>query len=403
MNRLCSGYILLFTAFLIISGLTVATADAQELSEEEPKRLSIGLNAGWTYGSAGDGMFGALAGNFEIPSFREPIFGGTLSYAVSPAWSIEVLAATGSFQNQFEDDPGFTNDYLFGTLRGVTNLNNLLGLRWGVARVFNPYLSFGLGMIRSDVVAEDLDSRSLALMATGGAGISVYLGRSADLFAQYDFYLAGDDLLDSVSGESGTDQFAAVTGGLRIHFGRGNRKHASWPPPRVREPGPPSEEPAPEPEPEPEPEIDMKEEVRAWLTGFSATLQSPLFNREEYTEPLIRSARERIEERIAEEERLAAERADREARIFVDQPEAGHYVQYFSFLSRSSAERVREELLEFLSDRRDETVRVVIQEYGDYHRVLAGGFSRYSEARELFRLMSEEYPEAFIITFPRDE
>lgn len=66
---------------------------------------------GVTYGTGGEVIFGPLAGNFDVPSFREPIFGATLRYAVSPTWRLELFGAGGQFQNQFDTDPEFTNDY----------------------------------------------------------------------------------------------------------------------------------------------------------------------------------------------------------------------------------------------------------------------------------------------------
>lgn len=142
--------------------------------------------------------------------------------------------------------------------------------------------------------------------------------------------------------------------------------------------------------------MEMNREIRAWLTTYGATLRTPLFNRETFTEPIICTARERIEQRRAEEE-------ERRDAIFVEEPDAGHYVQLFSFLNRASAERIRDEIEEMLADAMDEPLRVVIQLIGDYHRILAGGFSRYSEALQLLGEISDEYDGAFVITFPRDE
>jgi hypothetical protein len=412
--------LIMFLLFSLFAENAYSQAD-----DYEGRKVSITLSTGFTYASAGDGQLGRLAGNFNVPSFRQPVYGGSFQYAFSPSWSFETAMHFGSFKNQFDSDPFFETDFVHVTLKGVTNINNLLNLRWGPSRVFNPYLSFGVGMIRSDFQTDDLDSQDIALLVTGGAGMSFYLFRGADLFVQYDFNAVASDLVDGFSGDGGSDQFAALSGGLRLNFGSRDKKHVSWPPPReprVRERRE-VQQPLPVPEPEPEPEILVREtepviqreetfrvresSIRVSPEFLKSMLAKGIVKAYELREEIRQEAAEiRRQERIqAEEERRAAllrRQAHMAEQVSVQAPEAGHYVQVSSFLSRATANSTRANLVEQLSGQiSNASGRVIIHQYEQYNRVLIGPFTRVGEARSILEEIANTYENAFLITFPR--
>ena len=417
---LCVRWFLMTFTILFLGSITYELHAQQQQSES---KVSFTLNTGLTYGAAGNSSFGPFAGKFNVSSFQQPIYGGSFQYAFTPAWSIDTALQFGEFKNQFDDAPPFQNDFFYLTVKGVTNLNNLLDLNWGGSRVVNPYLSFGLGMMRSRIEAVDLDSEDLSLMGTGGAGLSFYLFRAADLFVQYHYHVVGSDLLDGFSGDGGSDHFAAINAGLRINFGRSDSKLISWPPSRerrVREPAPRPviADPVPEPEPEPETVSDPSESEILEEERRAAELQR---EEEERALELRREEEQRIEEMRREEERRAAEllreeerralelrreeeqRAERMAsQLFTDQPAAGHYIQIYSFRSQTSAENMRDDLISILDELAENGAqRVVIHRYGNYHRVLIGPFERFTEARRVQQELSNRYRDAFVITYPR--
>jgi hypothetical protein len=381
-------------------GAFALETQAQQQSE---KKVSLTFNYGVTYGLADGGMYGPLAGGFNVPSFRQSIYGGSFQYAFNPAWSINAALQFGEFTNQFANDPSFQNDFLNVTVKGVANLNNLLNLRWDGSRFVNPYFSFGLGMMRSQIVADDLDSDDLSLMATGGAGFLIYLFRSADLFVQYDYHVVGSDLLDGFSGDGGTDKFAALNAGIRINFGRSGAKHVSWPPSRerrVREPAPRPEvtDLEPEVQPEPEPELILDESTRRQLVTFEMFRRSPLMTSMRFIEEASQRAEIRRQQRVEEQRRAEAEAA----RMVTDEPAQGHYIQVFSNTSRSLADQMRDELIELLDEQFDDaSQRVVIHRYENFYRVLVGPFTRTAQARSTQQEFLRQYEGAFIITYPR--
>ena len=380
-------------AILLIAFIPL-TVQAQD---DDPKKVSFTLNSGVTYGSGGDGMVGRLAGNFNVPSFRQPIYGGSFQYAFSPAWSVDTAVQFGEFTNQYDFDPDYKNEFFYVTVRGVANMNGLFNLN---SRFINPYFSVGMGMIRSKLESEDLDSEDLSLMLSGGAGLNFYLFRGADLFVQYTYNAAGSDLLDGFSGQGSSDQFAAVTGGLRFNFGSSGEKHISWPPSRDRRVADITPE-------EVEEEIRPREEPDPELIREREQMEERLRQRVERAEDAMMQRRE--EARIfadnwREERRRIQEEAQRRAQMFTDQPEPGHYVQVFSFRNQQSAETIRETLIEMLGDEFSNPMEmVVIQREGELNRVLVGAFSEFSEANRTLRMISQEYGDSFIITFPRPE
>jgi len=306
-----------FLMMFILLFVGSITYELQAQQQQSERKVSFTLNTGFTYGAADNSLIGPFAGNFNVSSYQQSVYGGSFQYAFNPAWSVDTALQFGEFTNQFTDDPPFQNDYFFFTVKGVTNLNNLLNLNWEISRVMNPYLSLGLGMMRSRIQAVELDGEDLSLLATGGAGLSFYLFRSADLFVQYDYYVAGSDLLDGYSEEGGSDHFAAVNAGLRFNFGRSGTKLASWPPPRepsVREPAPRTE--IQDEEERLAEELQREEARRAEEIRKEEERRAAELRREEEkrAEEVRREEERRAEELRREEERRAEEIREEEER-----------------------------------------------------------------------------------------
>lgn len=394
-------------AFTLVILLIISVPMPVQAQEENPKKVSFTLNTGVTYGSGGDGMIGPLAGNFNVPSFRQSVYGGSFQYAFNPAWSIDTAVQFGEFKNQYDFDPVFTNEFFYATVKGVTNMNGLFNLN---SRFLNPYISFGLGMIHSQIQTADLDSDDLTLLGSVGAGMNFYLFPGADLFVQYDYNAAGGDLLDGFSGQGSSDQFAALNAGLRINFGPSGANLASWPPPRdtrfeistssnmsVAEERDVEEEVIREEAPEPE-NLQEKEQREQNLRqmvdeAFRDMMQKKDENRE-FAEQWRAEQRQKQLEAQAEAERRS---------LITDQPDPGHYVQVFSFSNRETAEEMRAMLAEELSDRLErEDLRVIIHQYDGLNRVLIGSFHSYRNANSMLQNLDSDYG-AFIITYPRSE
>ncbi|WP_158278752.1 SPOR domain-containing protein [Rhodohalobacter mucosus] len=427
----------LITVSLLFSYLLMGvthSANAQ-MTESPVRNFSIKLNGGYTFASSGGGTLGPLMGQFDVESNQKSVYGAAIQYAFNPAWSFEAAFNTGSFENQFVDDPAFTTDYLYATFRGVSHLNGLLDLNWAGSRYVNPYFAIGMGLMRSRLSADGLDSEDMSLVLSSSAGALFYLFNGADLFVQYDYNLAGSNLLDGFSGSASSDKFAAVKVGLRFNFGRKGTKLASWS-------GAPSSRasrssmlplPASVATPSPETGIaDVNEKAEsemessssepadmAWLTEFGTFMESPAARHPEFVLKSLEFARSMKEARLqakamaAEQARLEQERQRLAAAAIspapaktkirrAASPPDGTYIQIGSFPNDTVAEEKWHEVVATLEGVIvNPSNSVFIHEYKQFRRVLIGPFGNASQARTLLSGIQSDYVDAFVIKFPR--
>jgi hypothetical protein len=396
----------------VVMGLTGVLSELY--GQQGERRFSITLHSGYTYGSDGQGMMGRMAGNFNVESHRRPVFGAGLQYAVTPAWSVEGAFHTGEFANQFDADPYYHTIFTGLNLRVIGNMNNLFNFTGGVARFLNPYFSLGVGGLHSNVEAEDLNTQDISLSLAGGLGLSIYVNRWVDLFAQYDYHVVGGDLLDGVSGPGGSDQFAMAHGGIRINFGRGNTRLASWPDPAAPYYDMAAEESLAVNKPEPEPEVQAAESAsgsgtvssgdrfdepfRTWWAGFEQFLDGPLMTRPEYLDQMHTRIAARAEQLRLEQRRMETVAAS----MLVDNPPAGQYTQILSINDRDRAfEKRNEAIVNLRGVVMNPSERVYITPFGEYYRILVGQFEHRLDAQRIRNHIAGVYRDAFLITYPR--
>lgn len=225
---------------LIASLSLVEPASAQE--NQEPNRLSIGL------------MGGVTQGHMNIGTEYDPTFGFNLRYAANPTFAIQTNFLFGTFTSSDEDgvnnqgnfyDRHFENSYF---ITSVTSQINMLRMLGSTSETVNLYANVGLGLIFNDVETESRnqigawqqfageDHSEPAFFANFGTGVRFNLGKRLDLFAQYDYYIANDDLIDGHRtrpeldidlNRRTQDHWSAITAGIQIKFGSSDRD-ADW-------------------------------------------------------------------------------------------------------------------------------------------------------------------------------
>jgi len=395
--------VIIFFAILSVICFVAAPANAQKT---EGRVFSITLNSGLSFASSG----GFLGGNVDIASSSNYIVGGSIQRAVSPEWSIEGSFHSGTFTNKLASDPDFRNKFQTISFRGIGHLNHLLNLNWSIADIINPYMTFGMGFIRSSIEAEDFETNDFGINFMAGTGASLFLNKWSDLFIQYDFHFPGTDLLDSFSDESGSDKYAIVKAGVRINFGKGNQRHPSWPQPQYRERDEffadktetVSDNEAEEKEEEkiPTEPVEEKTDNLGWLTDFSRFYSEMQTNSE-----LLKSIRSGLEERRAEleaekrEQRVAEQQRDE---ILTENVPDGQYIQVRSIGNRQEAVSYRASLIGDLDGYlQNLSEQVLITPFGQTFRILIGPFQNGSQARNVQRLLPGKYEGSFIITYPR--
>lgn len=233
-------YKLLIVA-LIASIVVTSPVSAQDT--QEPNRISIGL------------LGGVTKGHMNIGTELDPTFGFNLRYAANPTVAFQTNFGFGTFNSTEDDgfdgngnyyDRQFENSYFTTSLTGQFNLLRLLG---GQNERINLYALAGLGMIFNDVetsmgnsqlngsddyIGEDHSEN--AFFATFGTGMRFNLGRRVDLFVQYDYNIANNDIIDGFRTRPegpidlhrrNQDHWSSLTGGLQIKLG-GSDRDADW-------------------------------------------------------------------------------------------------------------------------------------------------------------------------------
>lgn len=226
----------------LITSLAFATP-ALSQENQEPNRLSIGL------------MGGVTQGHMNIGTEYDPTFGLNLRYAANPTLAVQLNLMMGKFTTNPDD--GFDgNGNYFGRsfenqffTTSATSQVSLLRLLGSTSETVDLYASIGLGLIFNDVTTElenktpgnwtefvGEDHEEPAFFATFGTGLRFNLGRRVDLFAQYDYHISNDDLIDGHRTRPELDidlhrrtqdHWSSITAGLQIKFG-GSDRDADW-------------------------------------------------------------------------------------------------------------------------------------------------------------------------------
>ncbi len=375
---------------------------------DEQRKFSVSLFSGTSFSGTG-----TILGNLDVSTSTRHIFGGSLLYNTSPRWSIEANIHAGKLANSQESLQSFENDFVTFAFRSVGDLNNLLNFGQYAGGIIHPYFSAGMGIFLSSVETSDLSTNDFAVGFNGGPGISFMINPWFDLFAQYDFYFLGTDLVDGFSDEGGSDQYAAMKTGIRFNFGKTQK-------PRP-DPGMPfTEAQAAQPSVEEEHENDISESEqqtelpaatkinsepekieRKRLSEFAVFYLGPLTERS-----LLADMKSAIEEKRriaeAEAERKKAEQEEKRNSYIRTDVEDGHYIQIRSLPGREEALIYRRfatnNVRGLLSDADN---LVIITPFQDTHRVLIGPFASTAEARAIQRETGSLFEGSFVITYPR--
>lgn len=192
------------------------------------KRLSVSLFGGPNVAKAG-GRWMTLGGQFDRNAGYNPVFGGSIAYAITQPVSFEFAVYRGVFDR--DEDPGaFRNEYWHFSWRGVAYLNNIFQT-YGIGSRVNPYISMGFGRMINDIEvvdARDWDFTVSTYMAS--IGFTFHISSTIDLFTAYEYHLANTDHLDATPGRFTRDTWGQFLAGISINIGRSGTKHVRWHP-----------------------------------------------------------------------------------------------------------------------------------------------------------------------------
>ncbi len=192
------------------------------------KRLSVSLIGGTNVAKAG-GRWMTLGGQFDRSAGYNPVFGGSIAYAVTQPVSFEFAVYRGLFDRDEEPDP-FRNEYWQFTVRGIAYLNNIFQT-YGIGSRVNPYISMGFGRMINDIEVVDGADRDFTVSTyMASLGFKFHINSTIDVFAGYEYQLANTDFIDATPGRFTRDTWGQFLAGISINIGRSGAKHVSWHP-----------------------------------------------------------------------------------------------------------------------------------------------------------------------------
>ncbi|MCH8556363.1 MAG: hypothetical protein LAT84_01015 [Balneolia bacterium] len=394
----------LLSVFIIAPGL-FADANAQDRNE---RKFSISLHGGVVL--AQDSFRASPAGGFGVVAETNPVFGGALQYALSPYWSLELMGQYQSFENESGAALEFESTVIEVSLRNIIHLNQLLGTN-RISNYIAPYAVLGGGVQIYDYSSNVFSSDDgVSGVAVAGLGLNIYLSRTVDLFAQYDFHMSSNVVNARVNNSSGGSAFTTygtAIGGLRFNFGASDARHSSW----RRAP------------------IDLYQDDYDRLMGLNdrmdelerqvatqsdeiARLESEIDSRA----GALEGRADQTESRVSDLERQFAEMQqsirdrEREPETRTEVDEAGltqnladgHYVQIYAGLTMSSAQSARRTMVEALEGVVDNpSEMVLITQRRQFYEVRVGVFNRFPDTVDVLRTAQNNFSDAFVVTFPR--
>ncbi|CAN5211641.1 hypothetical protein BH23BAC3_BH23BAC3_13590 [soil metagenome] len=390
--------------FLCLFSFTIVDTFAQTTSiatdSEEYNRWSMSLYGGYIYGERDRGLQ-IFASRFNVVSDPSYAFGGDLRYALNSFWSIE-----GGYRYSTLEGSGFETTLHTASIKTSLNLNRFYR-RSSISEYVNPYIIAGVEQDFFNAEGpDDQFSRSEASLI-GGAGIAFRLSDRIEIFGQHEIKLSSNHL-DLTDQGYPYDQIGMSSGGVRIHFGRSDRRPMNLKPPTrqitdqeyddifARTQGVPG----------------LSEQVES-LENQINTIErenneklDELFDRITALETRVDSLEaktdclcERKESVVdAEAEPEAEPEPERDLRRTVP---AGHYVQVYASRGYNSALQVREQFRELLSDELENLEEVFIIHRQQFYEVMIGTFDEFSNAQRMLEPSTGVMADSFIITFLR--
>ena len=409
-------------SFFIAGGFI---GDAQAQNQTDERRLSISVHGGATL--TNNAFRAGPVGSVEVDNKNKAAFGASFGYTLTPMLSFEFVSQFQQFENAstiFQTFNGtripvaYESTVIDLTFRTNYNLNQILGLNriWpNVAPFFVmgggfQYYDYKRTLRPGEAVENVFDNSGVSLVALVGAGANFRITNGIDLFAQYDFRIAPDNILGRVLRSNPAEDKKTITygnlyGGLRFHLGQRDARPMSW-------------RPAP---------MDLYEDDFNRLMALHTRMDDlerqlaaqgdDMSAIEARTTALEGRANEHdgriseLERKFAEMEQTMRDRdRERDTRTTMTADERGltqvladgHYVQVFAGLTLDQAQRVRQTMIRELQGVVDNPAQMVlITQRRQFYEVRVGVFNRFPETANVLRTSQAAFSDAFVVTFPR--
>jgi len=392
--------LMLLCAFQLSLAVGYAQSVDADTEEEKFNRWSASVYGGYIFGERDRGLQ-IFASRFNVVSEPTWAVGGDVRYGLNSFWAIEA-----GYRYSTLEGVGFETTMHTASIKNTFNLNRFYR-RSSLSDYLNPYVIAGVEQDFFNAVGPDEEfSRSEASLI-GGLGLAFRLSNRIEVYGQHEIKLSSNRL-DLTDRGYPYDQIGMASGGIRVHFGKSERKPINLAPPTRQ-----LSEPEFQDFSEKVNRIVVLEQETTDLTARVDSLerrvdQMESDNNERFDElfGLIAALENKVDSLQAICDCIAEERVaqpdpepERELRRTVA---AGHYVQAFASRDYDAAIRIRDRMRSALSDQlSDPEEQVFLIQRRQFYEVLIGTYQQFADARDLLPSAVEQMSDSFIITFPR--
>lgn len=386
---------------LFIIGFIPILGYSQSYSDYEFRKFSIAVNGGASLGDTNRNEY-FLSSNFSLNTKDSYSFGGSLQYALTPAWSLELGYQRTDIKGL---DSPFETKVNMIAFRNIINLNQLLMINLITERI-NPFLTAGVGydMYNYRLATEKIYNHNSSYNL--GAGIAYKLTNTVDLFTHYDFHIGSNEMDNDTEGW-GADMINALTAGVRINFGKTNAIHPSWKP-----------FPADLSQSDYELFVAQVDRINTLNTQLEELEKRSDQNDQKHDSTIqdnraaidsLNVRMDRLEQRMDDLEQAFANLKGSINPVAVNQETgkaellpAGHYVQIFASYALLPAQRVRKYAMDQLNDSlQNAEEKIFIIKRKRYYEVLIGVLTEFEDASNIQQIMTNFHEDAYVISFPR--
>ncbi len=381
----------LFTTFLFLS--VSAFFSISHGQNQSLNRFSLTIQGGANFGDFKSAQgIPIMRSNLSKLTETTPAFGAGMQYAITPAWTLE---AGYKYSNIRGEDGSFVTTLNTASLKNIINLNQVFSLN-RLTKTVNPYLSAGVGY---DFYSYESSSEAFNNHGTSynmGAGIAIKTTKNIDIFGHYEYHLAKNTIDNKNTGFK-ADLLSTLTGGIRINFSSGKQQasHPSWRPAPVEiSPSQYNSFIANTKEVK-----QLKQKVNHLEQKIGQNENSETINRLADRVNQLETSMDNTQQLKTSSSQPPVQDKNSNSAVSISQ---GHYVQIFASHRLGSVQEVRKETISHIgSQLKNPDKQVMITQRDKFYQVLIGEFDNQEKAKNISKILSDEYSDAFVITFPR--
>lgn len=377
----------------------IAQETVESTGNDQYNRWSASVYGGYIFGEkdAGQQIF---ASRFNVVSEPTYAFGTDVRYAIIPFWSIEA-----GYRYSYLEGVGFKTTLNTISIKNTFNLNRIYRDS-DLAGTLNPYVILGVEQDFFNAEGPDDSFGRSEASIIGGLGLAYRVSNRVEIFAQHEIKLSSNSL-DLENRGYPYDQIGMASGGIRIHFGRKDKKPLNLAPPSKKVTVQEFENLASEIDRISDLERDLSNLTQRVDTLETRVDSMEMDHNQKFNELFaaidsLQARADSLEQCMCGQAPQDSVEADTDTRELRREVPAGHYVQVYASQDYNDALEMRDRFRELLSDRLENPEEeVFLIQRRQFYEVLIGTFEQFTAAQQILPTAVNEMSDSFIITFPR--